>query len=263
MGHNGVNCFIESDGSGTANTSINHPGDLFINKFCRRNVMFFSHFTPFATSVTNVVSIVGSLNVRTKMQLGDGSSTTFSDAYSKLYIYTPPGASVGNGIRIKHGSAGYSGVKIASFNDATAFTVSNGTGLTTDGPIAFRIESDGKTQIGVKSIVSTHLHANSFVQVDGKMACKELVIIDPTKWSDFVFFKNYNLMSLKEVEKFYLKNKHLPDVPNGDEVMKNGINAAEMDALLLQKIEELTIHLVALSRKIENLEKENKELKNK
>ena len=74
MGHNGVNAFLETQGTGALNTNFNHPGDLFINRYCNRNVMFFAHTVPFATNITNVVSIDGSLNVRTRMQLGNPTS---------------------------------------------------------------------------------------------------------------------------------------------------------------------------------------------
>ncbi len=55
MGHNGINAFIETQGTGTLSGTTNHPGDLFINKFCNRNVMFFKHATPFAIGQTNVL----------------------------------------------------------------------------------------------------------------------------------------------------------------------------------------------------------------
>mgnify|MGYP000894720769 CR=1 FL=1 len=85
----------------------------------------------------------------------------------------------------------------------------------------------------------------------------ELVVVDPSKWSDFVFDNNYKLMPLNELENYYRSNKHLPDVPAEQEVMKNGINTAEMDAILLQKIEELTLYIVKLNKEIELLKQKN------
>lgn len=175
MGHNGVNAFIETQGSGALSTNVNHPGDLFINKFCNRNVMFFAHAAPFATNITNVVSIDGSLNVRTRIQLGDNSSSVFSDATCKMYIYNSVGAA-NNGIRVKHGSRGSSAIKLATFNDATAFIVTKGATSShnpaNDGSVTFKIESDGKTQIGTLNQTASPSHGDALLTVNGKIVAK-------------------------------------------------------------------------------------------
>ncbi len=121
--------------------------------------------------------------------------------------------------------------------------------------------SDGKAYFGSKRIQANHIHANSDFQFHGKLACKELVVIDPVKWADFVFDTTYCLKPLKEVESFYLKNKHLEGVPSEKQVKENGINASEMFAILLQKIEELTIYTAEQDKEIRLLKKEIKQLK--
>jgi hypothetical protein len=118
------------------------------------------------------------------------------------------------------------------------------------------LKTDGRVFVGRRQILMNHPHANSFMQVDGKLACKELVVVDPTKWADFVFSPSYQLRSLNYLERYYTKHRHLPGVPTAKEVMSNGINIAEMDATLLQKIEELTLYLVALNKQVVELEKE-------
>jgi len=118
----------------------------------------------------------------------------------------------------------------------------------------FVVYGNGLTNIGIKKVNQGHPHVDALLQVYGKIACTELVVLDPTQWSDFVFDSNYKLRSLKQVEEFYKANKHLPDVPSEKEVKRNGINAAEMDATLLQKIEELTLYVVELNKKIQQLE---------
>ncbi|MCV9387482.1 hypothetical protein [Reichenbachiella ulvae] len=75
-----------------------------------------------------------------------------------------------------------------------------------------------------------------------------------TGWSDFVFFDNYNLRSLDETEQFIQENQHLPDIPSEAEVTANGINLGEMDAKLLQKIEELTLHMIEMNK--QNIEQQ-------
>ena len=125
------------------------------------------------------------------------------------------------------------------------------------------IKSDGRIFIGKQQIAITHPHANAFMQVDGKIGCKELVVVDPNKWSDFVFSSNYQLMPLSKLEVYYKLYKRLPDVPSEKEIKSNGINVADMAALLLQKIEELTLYVVDLNKKVDLLQKENEELKTK
>ncbi|MBW8683893.1 hypothetical protein [Chitinophaga rhizophila] len=74
-------------------------------------------------------------------------------------------------------------------------------------------------------------------------------------WADFVFEDNYKLPSLNSIEKFIKINKHLPDVPSAQEVVDKGLDLGEMNKILLQKIEELTLHLI-------NQEKELIKVKN-
>jgi hypothetical protein len=66
---------------------------------------------------------------------------------------------------------------------------------------------------------------------------------------------NYNLMPLKELEQYIIQNKHLPDVPTQDEISKNGIDVYEMNAVLLKKVEELTLYVIELEKRIDEMEK--------
>ncbi|MDW7691160.1 hypothetical protein R9C00_19590 [Flammeovirgaceae bacterium SG7u.111] len=107
---------------------------------------------------------------------------------------------------------------------------------------------------------------NLFVR-KGIMAEKVKVALK-SGWSDFVFDENYALPTLSEVESFIQENNHLQDIPSAKEVEEHGINLGEMDAKLLQKIEELMLYTIEQEKKIEKqvakiqkLEDENLELK--
>jgi len=63
-------------------------------------------------------------------------------------------------------------------------------------------------------------------------------------WPDYVFKKNFQLAPLSEVKAYIDKNEHLPGVPTAEQVSKTGINLGEMNALLLKKVEELTLYLI-------------------
>lgn len=72
-----------------------------------------------------------------------------------------------------------------------------------------------------------------------------------TAWADYVFEADYKLKSLSEVEVYIKQNGHLPDVPSAEEVAANGIELGEMNKILLQKIEELTLYIIELEKKID------------
>lgn len=97
--------------------------------------------------------------------------------------------------------------------------------------------------------------------VNGKVRAKEVRV--ETGWSDFVFQKDYPLLSLKEVEDFIEKNKHLPSVPSENEVARNGIELGSINSKLLQKVEELTLYVIQMNKELKQLKTENKKLKGK
>jgi hypothetical protein len=72
-------------------------------------------------------------------------------------------------------------------------------------------------------------------------------------WPDYVFDNEYELPNLNSVESFIKINKHLPELPSATEVMENGINVGEMNALLLKKIEELTLYIIDQQKQIDEL----------
>ncbi len=94
---------------------------------------------------------------------------------------------------------------------------------------------------------TTAIPSNTKLAVGGKVVCKE-VEVTLTGLPDFVFNDNYKLRSLYEVESFVKENKHLPDVPCEAEVVANGMNVGQMNATLLQKIEELTLYMISLQK---------------
>jgi hypothetical protein len=89
--------------------------------------------------------------------------------------------------------------------------------------------------------------------VAGKIHATEIQV-DALPWPDFVFNSNYNLRTLAEVENFINQNQHLPDVPSQAQVAVEGISLGEMNAILLQKIEELTLYAIEQKKDNEKLE---------
>ena len=82
-------------------------------------------------------------------------------------------------------------------------------------------------------------------------------------WYDNVFEKDYNLLSLTDLQQFINSHGHLPEVPSETEVKEEGLKMAEMQGLLLKKIEELTLYTLKQQEEIEALKKLVEELKGK
>lgn len=104
--------------------------------------------------------------------------------------------------------------------------------------------------VGSESVISTNTHKDAILQVSGKIACKELVVLNQNQWADFVFDADYQLPTLSEVSAFIREHHRLPDVPSAIEILESGNHLAKTDALLLQKIEELTLYIIAQEKEI-------------
>lgn len=117
----------------------------------------------------------------------------------------------------------------------------------TNGTGGIYVAQNGNVRIGAGTANPTKT-----LEVNGAIRSKE-VLVEVANWSDFVFDKDYDLMTLNEVESYIKENGHLPDVPSAKEVKANGVEVGEMNAILLQKIEELTLYIIELEKKIEKL----------
>ena len=121
----------------------------------------------------------------------------------------------------------------------------------------FVVNGSGRVGIGTTNIPSSYKMA-----VDGMIICEGVRVSNSTIWPDYVFEENYSLKSLDEVADFIEDHKHLPGIPSAGEIDAAGFDLGEMDAKLLQKIEELTLYMIGLNEKVTCLEKENSRLKN-
>lgn len=92
------------------------------------------------------------------------------------------------------------------------------------------------------------------VSVDGKIACEEVLVEMSGAWPDYVFESDYDLRSLKEVKEFIDQEGHLPGVPSAKEVEEKGLEVGEMNKILMEKIEELTLYILDLEARFKKLE---------
>ncbi len=118
----------------------------------------------------------------------------------------------------------------------------------------FSIDSyEGRVKIGD---VNTQVDGYKLYVEQGILTEKVKVAIKNSKdWYDHVFHKNYSLMPLYQLEQYIQKNKHLPGIQTTEEVMKDGLDLGKMNALLLKKVEELTLYNIQQQKEIDAIKK--------
>lgn len=91
--------------------------------------------------------------------------------------------------------------------------------------------------------------------VDGKVICEEARVQISGSWPDYVFDKKYKLRSIEELEKHIELNGHLPNIPAAAVVEKEGLDLGDMNKRLLEKVEELSLYIIELSKENKALSK--------
>jgi hypothetical protein len=118
------------------------------------------------------------------------------------------------------------------------------------------VRADGNVGIGTTN-------PETKLTVKGKIEASEIQVKDISTIPDYVFRPDYKLMSLEQVKRYVNRNQHLPEVPSEKEFKEKGMNMAEMNALLLKKIEELTLYVIEQNKQLQEQGNEIKTLKRK
>lgn len=145
---------------------------------------------------------------------------------------------------------------------------------TTTGRTPFSLKADGAMDIdnGVANIlhlgtngmfsISNGVHKTFVVEASGLTRARKIKV-DAEVWADYVFEDDYPLMPLNEVESFLKEHKHLPSIPSEKVMLEQGIDIAEMNTKMMEKIEELTLYLIQQNKELEKLKAELETLKQK
>lgn len=113
---------------------------------------------------------------------------------------------------------------------------------------------------GTLTIGTTTVPAGYNLAVDGA-AIFTKAVVKTYPWSDYVFQKDYHLPSLDSVALYVKEHRHLADIPSADDVEKNGVDMGANQALLLKKVEELTLYLIEQNKELAAQKKEIKAMK--
>jgi hypothetical protein len=123
--------------------------------------------------------------------------------------------------------------------------------------------ADAFYNVGDVAIGTTTVPAGYSLAVAGEVIAEGVTVALQGNWPDFVFESEYDLPTLEEVENHIAENGHLPNVPSAIQVDEEGIDLGEMNAVLLQKIEELTLYTIQQQKEIKTLKQENSDLTEK
>jgi hypothetical protein len=136
----------------------------------------------------------------------------------------------------------------------------------------FSVSGNGYTEIGVyspsgmpKPYNSTYARALTIrdltnnrdifvVRSDGVAYAREVEISLTATFPDYVFDDSYDLKPLSEVSAYIQNNKHLPGFESAAFYEKNGLNVNTLLIKQQEKIEELTLYLIELEKRLKELE---------
>lgn len=111
----------------------------------------------------------------------------------------------------------------------------------------------GVVAIGTDNIPNT----DYMLRVNGKILAKGLKC-QVSGWPDYVFDKEYKMLTLDSLKAFVTSEKHLPEIPSQKEVESNGVELVEMNKMLLKKVEELTLYMIQLEDRLKKVENDEK-----
>jgi hypothetical protein len=222
---------VAADGTGT--------NGLEINSFCKRNTYINCGWDLNPNNFVNGgrVYMGAEVQMQSALRIGYNASTTF-DALTA--------------IEINQNTTNGNAIKFNTYNNALKVLTINNPNFAKS---PFVVYGSGKTQIGSETVSS---RPNSLLTVSGEIDCKSLYVLKPTNWQDKVFAPDYKLQKLSEVEKYIDANKHLPGIKSEKEILENGYDVNETDAVLLEKIENLYLYIIQQQKEIEELKKKVK-----
>jgi hypothetical protein len=183
-----------------------------------------------------------------RMGLQLGGPSTSQGAVADLIFKTNDGNKVGDtkywywSFRTDTWS-GYQGDLVLYANDNSTYT--SPIIIQTDGDVALATGagSGRNGNVGIGTI-----NPDSKLTVKGVIHAEEVKVDLSVPGPDYVFEADYSLTSLEDTKVYIEQNKHLPGIPSSDEMQQNGVNLLEMNMKLLEKVEELTLHLIEQQR---------------
>ena len=195
-------------------------------------------------SITNQESN-GNLNISTNGILSisvPNVGMTFSNASKRIFV----------GVLNNQTSPTYANFNLAPGNLENGLYIHN-TGAGTYG-VSVRTAVNTNDAIRVMGINGSLDEKNFAVKGNGEVfARKYTTTLAPIP--DYVFDLSYKLLPLNELKSYISINKHLPNIPSAKDYETRGeIDLGELNLLLLEKVEELTLYILQLEERTKALE---------
>ena len=211
-----------------------------------------SLYTLFSSQVKhNAYTDTRAIEGISKPQPGYGIGVYGEGGYMGTYAFANAGSYSGYAYGVYGSASGTAGTRIGIYGYAYG-GAANWAGYF----------SSGSVYIANDLRIGTQQQATGYsLSVNGKIACSEVLVQALASWPDYVFAKDYKLISLPELEQSIQKNKHLPGIPSAKEIEAGGIKVGEIQNKLLEKVEELTLHLIDQNKQIADMKEEINVLK--
>jgi trimeric autotransporter adhesin len=211
----------------------NSGGALGSTAFGNKNILIWNHKGEIGIGTTPIADIQLALTDKyaaggKNLLVGDDAYLSDVDVVNVLGIYgnsnsTVGGIKLGSGGPVLWGQNGALGIGDAGLTMPTGYKLIVEQGILTE-----------KVKVAIKTSAD---------------------------WADHVFADNYQLMPLEQVAGYIDRHKHLPGLPSAEKlVAEGGIDVNQMFAKQMEKIEELTLHVIALNRKVAKLDTEKQQL---
>ena len=189
-------------------------------------------------AVTNPIhklDVEGSILIEGSPSFGGGANLMFKDV-------------------IGSGGVGDYGIEFIP-NEGLNFWVPWGSNTGTFSNYDLLLSNTHKVGMGVNDFTCSDCNDYRLFVKDGiKTEKVKVEVASVAGWADYVFEKDYNLLTLDKLQDYINKNNHLPEVPTAKDVVKNGFELKAMNVLLLKKVEELTLYLLQQEKRIKDLE---------
>jgi hypothetical protein len=217
-------------------------------------------------NASDILTVNG--NMRTNGNFRNTGDATIDGSASAQTLNVTTNANIGgatntNALNVINNASVGGTTSTNALNVGTNASVSGNLGIgkastTFDLDVAGQSNFDGRVKVGATDFPSS---VDFQLAVGGGIIAEEVLVQLESAWADYVFEQDYELKPLSEVERFIGQQKHLPGVVSAKEVAENGLNLGEMQRTQMEKIEELYLHLIALEKRVNQLEAENATLK--
>ncbi|AEV97009.1 hypothetical protein A4D02_18420 [Niastella koreensis] len=270
--------YLSSAINGGSAQSLLLPGHIFMAPYSTSNVVYLQArrkndlgTTELRLRTCNNGSLTDAMEITGEGNVGIGTISPWTKLTVAGTTYTSQG--IISDVQQAGAAAGwFRGAANANANVIIQGSLGNyGAFWLTAGPQIFKIGGNGGTEpamgaININDVGQVGIGTSSFgsfkLAVEGKIGAREIRVTAQNPWPDYVFGNGYKLKSLTSLEEYIKKNNRLPNMPSAEEVKNNGLEVGQMNTRVVEKIEELTLYIIALNKKIEMLERDNTELHN-